>query len=76
MSTAEVAKCLEITEEAVKMRFLRARQILRRGLYERASATGSKAFEFLGERCDRVTMKVLERVVQISRTQKRNSKPY
>jgi RNA polymerase sigma-70 factor (ECF subfamily) len=32
MSAAETAKCLEITEAAVKLRFLRARHILRRAL--------------------------------------------
>jgi RNA polymerase sigma-70 factor (ECF subfamily) len=62
MSTAEVANCLEITEEAVRMRFLRARHTLRHVLFNRARATGSKAFEFLGEPCDRVTAKVLRRI--------------
>lgn len=67
MSTAEIAECLEITEEAVKMRLLRARQSLRRSLYKLALVTGSKAFQFLGEQCDRITEKVLSRIGHISR---------
>jgi RNA polymerase sigma-70 factor, ECF subfamily len=38
MSAAEIAKSLEITEQAVKMRFLRARHILRRVLYDQVLA--------------------------------------
>jgi RNA polymerase sigma-70 factor (ECF subfamily) len=73
MSTAQVAKCLGMTEEAVKMRFLRARQRLRGSLYKRARATGSKAFQFLGERCDRLTSSVLSRIADIAR--KANESP-
>ena len=62
MSTAEVAECLEITEEVVKMRLLRARRMLRRALYELARVTGSKAFEFGGERCNHVTKSVATRI--------------
>jgi RNA polymerase sigma-70 factor (ECF subfamily) len=68
MSITEIAKCLEITEEAAKMRLLRARLALRRTLYDRAGVTGSKSFQFLGERCDRVTMTVLTRIGQASGT--------
>jgi RNA polymerase sigma-70 factor, ECF subfamily len=39
MSATEIAKSLEITEQAVKMRFLRARHILRRVLYDQVLAT-------------------------------------
>jgi len=35
MSVAEIAQSLEVTEQSVKMRFLRARHILRRVLYRR-----------------------------------------
>jgi RNA polymerase sigma-70 factor, ECF subfamily len=38
MSAAEAAKCLEISEDAVKMRFLRARHILRGAFYGRVRA--------------------------------------
>jgi RNA polymerase sigma-70 factor (ECF subfamily) len=62
MSTTEIAECLGISEQAVKMRFSRARLTLRRTLYDRAGATDSMAFQFLGERCDRVTAAVLSRL--------------
>jgi RNA polymerase sigma-70 factor (ECF subfamily) len=66
MSTDEVAGCLGISEQAVKMRLFRARLTLRRALYDRARATSSKAFQFLGERCDRVTSRVLTRIAEVS----------
>jgi RNA polymerase sigma-70 factor (ECF subfamily) len=66
ISTAETANYLEIAEETIKMRLFRARRMLGRALYERARATGSKAFQFLGERCDRVTARVLSRIAEIS----------
>jgi RNA polymerase sigma-70 factor (ECF subfamily) len=62
MSTAETASCLDLTEETVKIRLLRARRVLRKELYARVGATSSKAFTFLGKRCDRVVHKVLERL--------------
>ncbi len=65
MSTAEVAECLEITEEVAKMRLLRARRMVRHALYDLARATGSKAFQFGGERCDHVTENVATRISSV-----------
>src|SRR4051794_20663661 len=62
MSTAEAASCLDLTEEAVKVRLLRARQTLRQELYALAGATSSQAFQFLGWRCDRVVRCVFDRL--------------
>jgi RNA polymerase sigma-70 factor (ECF subfamily) len=62
MSTAEAASCLELTEETVKVRLLRARQMLREELYSRAGATSSQAFQFLGWRCDRVIHRVFDQL--------------
>jgi RNA polymerase sigma-70 factor (ECF subfamily) len=62
MSTNETASCLDLTEEAVKVRLLRARQTLRKELYTRAGATSSQAFQFLGVRCDRVVRRVFDRL--------------
>ena len=62
MSTGETANCLDLTEETVKVRLLRARQMLRRELYTRAGATASEAFQFLGARCDRVVRQVFDRL--------------
>jgi RNA polymerase sigma-70 factor (ECF subfamily) len=62
MSTKEAANCLELTEETVKIRLLRARQMLRTELYMRAGATSAEAFQFLGARCDRVVRRVFDRL--------------
>ena len=62
MTTAETAECLEITEEAVKMRLHRARELVRAELYARAGAASSKAFEFLGQSCDRLVQAVFQRI--------------
>jgi RNA polymerase sigma-70 factor (ECF subfamily) len=58
MNTAETAACLDLTEENVKVRLLRARQMLRNELFIRAGATSSHAFQFMGARCDRVVRNV------------------
>ncbi len=63
MSTSETAACLDLTEETVKIRLLRARQMLRNELYTRAGASSSRAFQFMGARCDRVVQRVLEIVL-------------
>lgn len=62
MSTSEAAQCLDISEETVKTRLLRARRMLRRRLYDTVSAAGTEAFQFLGQRCDRITAKVMRMV--------------
>ena len=62
LSTAETASCLDLTEETVKIRLLRARQALRKELYTRAGATSSQAFTFMGRRCDRVVRSVFEKL--------------
>ncbi len=62
MSTNETANCLELTEETVKVRLLRARQMLRKELYARAGATSSQAFQFLGARCDQLVRRVFDRL--------------
>ena len=66
LSTAETANCLDVTEEAVKVRLLRARQMLRNELHVRAGAASSQAFQFMGERCDRVVHRVLERIAALA----------
>jgi RNA polymerase sigma-70 factor (ECF subfamily) len=62
MSISETAECLNITDQNVKVRLFRARAMIRRQLLERAGAVSSKAFEFLGIRCDRIVRQVLERI--------------
>lgn len=66
MSTQEAAECLGISEDNVKMRLHRARAQLRRELYARAGATSSSAFQFMGDRCNRMVAAVMARVREIS----------
>lgn len=68
MSTAETANCLDLTEEAVKVRLHRARQMLQDDLYARAHATSSQAFQFLGIRCDRLVRAVFDRLAELNST--------
>lgn len=60
MSTTETANCLDLTEEAVKVRLIRARQRLRKELYLRVGAVSSHAFQFMGVRCDRIVARVFD----------------
>jgi RNA polymerase sigma-70 factor (ECF subfamily) len=62
MTISETAQCLNISEEVVKVRLLRARRMLRRTLYLKVHAASADAFQFLGERCDRMTANVLRRI--------------
>jgi len=62
MSTAEVAECLDVSEDVVKARLSRGRAALRKLLMERTGATASEAFRFYRPRCDRVVANVLARV--------------
>jgi RNA polymerase sigma-70 factor (ECF subfamily) len=62
MSGAETAGCLGISEETVKTRLHRARGLLRNRL-ERAVGAGVRgAFAFGEQRCDRMTIIVMNRI--------------
>jgi RNA polymerase sigma-70 factor, ECF subfamily len=75
MSTAETANCLDLTEEAVKVRLLRARQTLRQELYALAGAVSCQAFQFLGWRCDRVVRRVFDRLEASNKLASDRSEP-
>jgi len=62
LSTAEVAECLDVSEDVVKTRLSRGRAALRALLMERTGATTPDAFRFYRPRCDRVVAQVLERI--------------
>jgi RNA polymerase sigma factor, sigma-70 family len=64
LSTAETASSLDLSEEAVRIRLMRARQLLQQQLLHRAGATSAQAFQFLGTRCDRMVERVFERLAQ------------
>ncbi|HEY3383548.1 MAG TPA: RNA polymerase sigma factor [Vicinamibacterales bacterium] len=66
MSTAETAACLDVTEDAVKMRLHRARSVLRDDLYRRAGTLLPQALPFLGPRCDRMVQVVLARIEAVA----------
>jgi RNA polymerase sigma-70 factor (ECF subfamily) len=65
VTIADIAECLDVSKDVVKMRILRARRMLRHKLYKLARATSATAFQFLGERCDRVSARVRSRIANI-----------
>jgi RNA polymerase sigma-70 factor (ECF subfamily) len=58
MTTAETAKCLDLSVENVKVRLHRARAGLRKQLYREVGASTAKCFQFQAVRCDRVVGEV------------------
>lgn len=62
MSTKEAGEVLELSEENVKVRLHRGHAMMRSWLLARVGGNGKRAFPFMGERCDRVVRKVLERI--------------
>jgi RNA polymerase sigma-70 factor (ECF subfamily) len=64
LSTAETSESLGIRPETVKTRFHRARKLLRKQLAGHFEQIVPTAFEFAGERCDRIVATVLARTAQ------------
>jgi RNA polymerase sigma-70 factor (ECF subfamily) len=62
MSTAETAECLDISEEAVKVRLHRGKALLRKEIYARTGAATSAAFQFGQTHCDQIVSTVLEKI--------------
>lgn len=62
LNTEETAAALELTEENVKVRLHRARGMVRKSLFARAGADAPRAFGFMGQRCDRLVARVMERI--------------
>ena len=67
MSTAETAECLDLSEEAVKVRLHRARSLLRNEIHVQTGAATAEAFQFLGARCDRMVAVVFDRIRVLQR---------
>jgi RNA polymerase sigma-70 factor (ECF subfamily) len=63
LSTLDTAACLELSEEAVRVRLHRARAWLREALYARAVTTD--VFGFAGDRCDRIIAGVMSRLALV-----------
>ena len=62
LDTAETAACLGLTEEAVRVRLHRARAAVAVALSEQLTRDSRDFYSFLGERCDGLTARVMERV--------------
>jgi RNA polymerase sigma-70 factor, ECF subfamily len=62
LSTAETAECLDVSEDAIKMRLYRARVMLRDDLVRRVGSTAPEVLRFDGARCDRIVQSVMARL--------------
>jgi len=63
LSASEVAACLGLGEVAVRVRLFRARARMRKWLGARFESHAHIAFEFAGERCDRIVARTLSSLV-------------
>jgi RNA polymerase sigma-70 factor (ECF subfamily) len=68
LSTAETAECLDVSEDAIKMRLHRARAMLRADLVERVGASVPEVLRFDGARCDRIVRNVMARLARLGVT--------
>jgi RNA polymerase sigma-70 factor (ECF subfamily) len=62
MSTAEAAACLDITEDALKMRLSRARSLLRTRITDELGSAAADLFTYQAPRCDRMVAAVFARI--------------
>ena len=65
MSIEEVAESLSIPEATVRTRFFRAKGLLREALSSEVDRAIDQAFAFAGERCNRITERVLARLAAV-----------
>ena len=64
LSTSETAAVLDLTEQNVKVRLHRGRAMMRDRLFAHVGDGGKNAFPFMGHRCERVVLRVFERLRQ------------
>jgi RNA polymerase sigma-70 factor, ECF subfamily len=64
LTVEEAAAALDIPEATVRTRFFRARGMLREALSREIDMAHADAFSFLGERCDRITARVMAKLEQ------------
>lgn len=62
LSVGETAECLGIGKASVRIRYLRARKLLRKSLAADLNVDLREAFAFDGERCDRIVQGVMQRL--------------
>jgi len=59
LDTAETAACLGLSEEAVRVRLHRARAAIAAALTEQLAEHAREIYRFDGQRCDRITARVM-----------------
>jgi RNA polymerase sigma-70 factor (ECF subfamily) len=64
LGTAETARCLGISDDAVKVRLHRARTMLRTDIDSRLGEAATESFTFHASRCDRVVAAVMSGIPQ------------
>lgn len=62
LSIQETARCLDISEDVVKTRFVRARHALQKIFTGHLDRAGLDVFEFAGHRCDAIVHGVLQKL--------------
>ena len=62
LSTKETAQSLDVSEDVVKTRFLRAKRLLQKIFEEHIKKTGLRLHEFAGNRCDAIVLNVMDRI--------------
>lgn len=62
LSVAETAEILDVPEDTVKTRLHRARGLLQKALVERVGTALPSVFDFHQSRCDRIVVRVLDRI--------------
>ncbi len=62
LSTRETAQSLDVTEEVVKTRYLRAKRLLQNIFEGHIEKTGLSLHEFAGNRCDSIVLNVMKRL--------------
>lgn len=65
LSTRETAQSLDVTEEVVKTRYLRAKRLLQKIFEKHIEHTGLSLHEFAGDRCDSIVLSVMDRLKEI-----------
>ena len=64
LSTRETAQSLDITEDVVKTRYLRAKRLLQKIFEQHIEKTGLSLHEFAGNRCDSIVSNVMKKLKQ------------
>jgi len=69
MTTSEAAEVLGVSDDALKMRLHRAKELLRDSVNQRVHSHAVDAFPFYAPRCDRVVAEVFTRIRALERAE-------